>query len=69
MKSIRGALRRRYLINCTLEKHEGVLKVALAKQIVKDTCPFCAGAITGAVDENYRCRYCGNIIMGVICKK
>ena len=69
LKSVRGALRLRYLLNCTLEKHEDTLKVALARKIVKDKCPSCGGAIVGAVDEHYQCQYCGNIIMGVIRKK
>lgn len=69
LQSVRGALRLRYLLNCTLEKHDGVLKVALAKKIVKDQCPSCGGAIVGAVDEHYKCRYCGNVIMEVIHKK
>lgn len=69
MHAVRGALRKRYLVNCTLEKHNGVLCVALAKRIVKDQCPYCSAPITGAVDENYQCEYCGNTIMGVIRKK
>lgn len=69
LKSVRGALRQHYLLNCTLEKHDDVLKVALAKKIVKDQCPSCGGAIVGAVDEHYQCRYCGNVIMGVVHKK
>lgn len=69
IKYVRGALRRRYLMNCTFEKHDGLLKVALAKKIVKDQCPSCGGAIIGAVDENYKCKYCSNIIMNVVCKK
>ena len=69
LQSVRGALRLRYLLNCTLEKHDGVLKVALAKKIIKDQCPSCGGAIVGAVDEHYKCRYCGNVIMEVIHKK
>ena len=69
LQSIRGALRQRYLLNCTLERHDGVLKVALAKKIVKDQCPSCGGAIVGAVDEHYKCRYCGNVIMRVVHKK
>lgn len=69
MKTIKIAIRKRYLRNCTIEKHDGVLKVALAKKIIKDECPTCGSSIVGAVDENYICRYCGNMIMGVICKK
>lgn len=69
LKSVRSALRLRYLLNCTLEKHEDTLKVALARRIVKDQCPSCGGAIVGAVDEHYQCRYCGNVIMDVIRKK
>lgn len=69
LKSVRYALRLRYLLNCTLEKHEDTLKVALARKIVKDQCPSCGGAIVGAVDQHYQCRYCGNVIMDVIRKK
>ncbi len=69
LKSVRGALRLRYLLNCTLEKHEDTLKVVLARKIVKDQCPSCGGAIVGAVDEHYQCRYCGNVIMDAIRKK
>lgn len=69
LKSVRGALRQRYLLNCTFEKHDDALKVALAKKIVKDQCPSCGGAIVGAVDEHYQCRYCDNIIMDVVRKK
>ncbi|MBR3056660.1 MAG: hypothetical protein IKG93_01720 [Clostridiales bacterium] len=69
LKPVRGAIRKGYLAHCTLESHEGALKVALAKKIVKDTCPSCASPINGAVDENYVCKYCGNKIMGVIVKQ
>lgn len=69
IKSLRGAIRKRYLKNCTFEKHGGVLKIALAKKIVKDKCPSCGGGIVGAVDEHYKCEYCGNVIMDVILKK
>lgn len=69
MCAVRGALRKRYLLNCTLEKHDGALQVVLAKRIVKDKCPYCSAPITGAVDEKYQCGYCGNTIMGVIRKK
>ena len=69
MHRVRGALRNGYLAHCTLEMHDEELKVALAKKIVKDTCPSCATPITGAVDENYTCQTCGNKIMGVIEKK
>lgn len=69
MKPVRYAIRLRYLRNCTFEMHDNELKMALAKKIVKDKCPTCYGAITGAVDENYRCRYCNNLIMGVLQRK
>lgn len=62
-------LQRRYLLNCTLEKHEDTLKIALAKRIVKYQCPSCAGPIVGAVDEKDQCKYCGNVIMDVIRKR
>lgn len=66
---MRKTLRRRYLRNCTFEMHENTLKIALAKKIVKDQCPSCGAPIVGAVDENYKCSYCGNTIIGVIEKK
>ena len=69
LRPVRGALRQRFLLNCTFEKHGGMLQVALAKKIVKDRCPFCGGPIVGAADEHYQCRYCDNVIMGVVQKK
>lgn len=69
VKSVNSALRHRYLINCTFEKHDGNLKLALAKKVVKDQCPSCGAPIVGAVDEHYKCKYCDNIIMGVVSKK
>ncbi len=69
LRLVRGAIRRGYLIHCTLEAHDGELMAALAKRIVKDQCPSCGASIVGAVDENYVCSYCGNMIMGVIEKK
>lgn len=69
IKSVKGAICRYYLLNCSFEKHDDVLKVALARKIVKDECPSCGASIVGAVDKNYTCKYCGNMIMNVICKK
>jgi len=69
LKSVRSSIRLRYLINCTFEKHDGTLKIVLAKKIVKDKCPSCGGPIIGAADVNYKCKYCGNMIMDVISKK
>lgn len=69
LRSIVLALREGYLKGCAPEKHGGPLRIGLAKQIVKDRCPSCASPITGAVDQNYRCRYCGNLIMEVIRKR
>lgn len=68
-KNISKSIRTRYLLNCTFEKHDDELKLALAKKIVKDKCPTCSAPIVGAVDENYKCKYCRNIIMEVIVKK
>ena len=69
LRLVRSTIRRGYLIHCTLEAHDGELMAALAKRIVKDQCPSCGASIVGAVDENYVCSYCGNMIMGVIEKK
>ncbi|MDO5560857.1 MAG: hypothetical protein Q4F95_14850 [Oscillospiraceae bacterium] len=69
ISGVKGAICRHYLINCSFEKHDDVLKVALARKIVKDECPSCGAPVVGAVDENYICTYCGNTIMGVISKK
>ena len=68
-KHIVGAVKEGYLRGCSPEKHGGVLRIALAKQIVKDCCPGCGAPIVGAVTENYSCRYCGRIISGVIRKQ
>ena len=69
LKKLRNAIRRGYLIHCTLEMHDGEPKIALAKRIVKDQCPYCGASIVGAVDENYVCQYCKNLIMGVVVKR
>ena len=68
-KHIVGAVKEGYLRGCSPEKHGGVLRMALAKQIVKDCCPGCGAPIVGAVTESYCCRYCGRWITGVIRKK
>lgn len=69
IKSVKRAICRHYLINCSFEKHGDVLKIALARKIIKDECPSCGATIVGAVNENYKCKYCGNMIMDVIRKK
>ncbi len=68
IKLVRGSIRRGYLQHSSIEKHE-VLEVALAKQIVKDTCPSCGASIVGAVHSDYTCKYCGSRIMDVVKKK
>ena len=68
-RRIVGAAKEGYLRGCTPEKRGGVLRLALARQIVKDRCPCCGAPIIGAVSENYSCRYCGNLILGVIRKQ
>ena len=66
LKRMRRAIRNGYLKNCTLEMHDGVLVVALAKKTVKDRCLSCGAPLTNAADENAKCSYCGNLIMGVL---
>ena len=69
IKVIGENIRKRYLLNCTFEKHDDQLKLALAKNIVKDKCTSCSAPIVGAVNENYKCQYCGKLIMGVIVRE
>lgn len=69
IKDINDAIKYGYLINCTLEIHDGVPVVALAKKIVKDKCPHCGAPVTGVYDASYICSYCGNKIVDVIEKK
>ena len=66
---VRMAMRKGYLRNCTIEKHRGVMQVALGKKIVKDSCPSCGAPITGAVYSDYVCKYCDRKIMDVVVKK
>ena len=68
-KKIVKSIKEGYLRGCSPEKHGGMLRISLAKQIVKDRCPGCGAPIVGAVTENYSCRYCGRIITGVIRKQ
>lgn len=69
LAGVRRAVRARYLVNATLEKHGGVLRIALAKRVTRDLCPYCAGPIIGAANESYQCQYCRRYIMGVVQKK
>lgn len=69
LKGVVKALRERYLRNCSPEKQSGELKVSLAKQVIKDSCPYCGAPIVGAVSENHTCYYCRRVIMGVIDKQ
>ena len=69
MKRMRMAIRKGYLKNCTIEMHDGVLVIALAKTVVKDRCLTCGAPLVGVADENSRCSYCGNLIMGVLEKR
>lgn len=66
---LRKVLQGGYIRNCTIENHQGKMKIALARKIVKDSCPSCGASITGAVDENYICEFCKNRIIKVIEKK
>lgn len=66
---VRSAMRYGFLKNCTLDKHDNKLRVALAKKIVKDACPHCNAPIVGAVVVNYTCKYCGKTIMDVMERK
>lgn len=68
-KCIEKLIRKGYIKNCTFEKHENEVKLALSKKIQKDICPNCGAPITEAVDENYMCRYCKSLIMQVVVKK
>ena len=69
LKCVDGAIKKGYLINCTIEIHNGIPKIALAKKIVKDKCPNCGASIVGAINDTYVCKYCGNKIFNVIEKK
>lgn len=68
-KCIEKLIRGGYIKNCTFEKHEDEVKLALSKKIQKDICPNCGASITEAVDENYKCKYCSSLIMQVVVKK
>ena len=69
LKEVRRTIRKGYLKHCSIEAHEGEVMVSLAKRIVKDTCPYCAAPIVGAVYTDYKCQYCDNVIMDVVVKK
>lgn len=69
LKEVRRTIRKGYLKHCSIEAHEGEVMVSLAKRIVKDTCPYCAAPIFGAVYRDYKCQFCDNVIMGVVVKK
>ncbi len=68
-KYVSGAIKKGYLINCTIEINNGIPQVALAKKVVKDSCPYCGAPIINAINNNYRCSYCGKKITNVIERK
>lgn len=68
LKAIKMGLKKGYLVNCTIEIHNGRPKVALAKKVVKDRCPYCGAPIVGAINDLYVCDYCGKNISNVIKK-
>lgn len=67
--SLRKTIQNGYIRHCTIENHDGTMKIALAKKIVKDSCPSCGASVTGAVNEDYICQFCKNRIIKVIEKK
>lgn len=69
IKTINNLIKKGFIRNCTLEYHDNKVKLSLAKKLVKDKCPYCDAAIVGAIDSNYKCNYCGNIIMDAVEKK
>ena len=66
---LRKTIQNGYIRHCTIEKHDGKMKIALAKKIVKDSCPSCGAPVTEAVNENYICKFCKNRMIKVIEKK
>ncbi|MER2080072.1 MAG: hypothetical protein ABS876_00960 [Ruminococcus sp.] len=69
LRNIIKSLRERHLRNCSPDQQTGELRISLAKQITKDTCPYCGAPIVGAISENHCCSYCRRLIMGVIRKQ
>lgn len=69
VRNLKEAISHDYLMNCSFEKHDDGMKIALARKIVKDACPYCSAPIADAVDENYVCKHCGRTIMGVVVKQ
>lgn len=69
LKAMKMGLKKGYLVNCTIEIHNGKPKIVLAKKVVKDMCPHCGAPIVGAINDSYVCEYCGENINSVIEKK
>jgi len=69
LKLITDSIKYGYLVNCTMEIHDGKPYITLAKKVVKDKCPYCGAPIVGVYDDTYVCQYCGNRITGVLKKK
>lgn len=68
-KPVKESICHNYLINCSFARHEDKMYVAVARNIVKDTCPGCGATITEAVHEDYVCKYCNRKIMHVMEKR
>lgn len=66
LKAIKMAIKKGYLVNCTIEIYDGKPRVVLAKKVVKDKCPYCGAPIVGVINDSYVCTYCGKRINDVI---
>jgi len=69
LRKLKGAIKKGYLINCTVEIHGGMTVIALSKKVVKDICPYCGAPLVDAFNDNYVCEYCRKKIPNVIIKK
>lgn len=69
VKYISTAIKYNYLRNCTIEIHDGVAYIAMAKKVAKGKCPHCGAPIVGVYSDNYVCKYCGSSINNVLEKK
>ena len=66
VRVLRRTVRKRYLSNCNFEIHKNELTLVLSKRIVKNRCPYCGGAISVPVNENYKCTSCDRKIINLV---
>lgn len=68
LKAFREIQKRGYSRNCSLIHTEDGLRIGLKREIKKGVCPMCGSPLTGTLQDQCKCNYCGYVINDAIGK-